>query len=348
MSLLSLSGLTPWPLYTFLAIYLTPPASALALATAPPPSKRFAVGPIMSTPWEHIVLIVSSAWKVLFAAAVYYYMPLNLSAAAEFQPRWMLSVLLRNVAITWVTGALWDWLHLSTTSPLYTMLQRVKFSSVPPRKGQIPHDVVWATVSAIVAALWEILITHGWAMGRLPLHTSTVKNAWWLHVPTLLLLSTLPYVQIVHFYFIHRFMHNWFPRNARSWVPDVGAFLYKHVHSLHHKSRDPTAFSGISMHPVESAIFFTTMPLYALLGAHPIVVMHAQLYNIIVAMIGHESFGAPSTGGHDHWVHHQLIDCNFGGTFVPLDYLFGSFARDEDDFNAKIRAKMSTKNEKDK
>jgi lathosterol oxidase len=340
-SLLSFSALTPWPLSTFLAIYLTPPA----LASALPPSKRFAVGPVMSSPWEHIVLVVSSFWKVFFAVAVYHYMPLDLSAAAVFAPDWMISIILRNVAITWFTGILWDWLHLSNYSPLYATLQHVKFSSTPTRKGQIPHDALWATASAFIAAAWEIIITHGWAVGRLPLHTTV--EAWWLHVPTLLLLVTLPYVQIVHFYFIHRFMHNWFPRQGRNggmWLfPDVGAFLYKHVHSLHHLSRDPTAFSGISMHPMESAIFFTTMPLYALLGAHPIVVMHAQIYNIVVAMIGHESFGAPSTGGHDHWIHHQLIDCNFGGTFVPLDYLFGSFARDEDDFNAKMGAKGKDK-----
>ena len=39
-------------------------------------------------------------------------------------------------------------------------------------------------------------------------------------------------------------------------VPDVGLFLYKHVHSLHHKSKNPVAFSGISMHPVESALYY--------------------------------------------------------------------------------------------
>ena len=49
-----------------------------------------------------------------------------------------------------------------------------------------------------------------------------------------------------HFYCIHRMMHPW--RTTR--FPDVGKFLYKHVHSLHHKSYNPSAWSGISMHPV--------------------------------------------------------------------------------------------------
>ena len=50
-----------------------------------------------------------------------------------------------------------------------------------------------------------------------------------------------------HFHFIHRAMHPWRTTN----FPDVGQFLYTYVHSLHHKSYNPTAFSGTSMHPVE-------------------------------------------------------------------------------------------------
>lgn len=65
----------------------------------------------------------------------------------------------------------------------------------------------------------------------------------------------LPYLQGVHFFFVHRGMHKW----GTTSIPDVGAFLYKHVHSLHHKSRNPTVWSGISMHPVESAAYFSTM-----------------------------------------------------------------------------------------
>jgi sterol desaturase/sphingolipid hydroxylase (fatty acid hydroxylase superfamily) len=95
------------------------------------------------------------------------------------------------------------------------------------------------------------------------------------------------------------------------------------------------------MHPVESALFFTTMPLFALCGCHPVVILHAQFYNIIQAMIGHESYGAPSTGGHFHWLHHQLIDCNYGGPFVPLDALFGTAVLNVEDFEAKVQGKRA-------
>jgi sterol desaturase/sphingolipid hydroxylase (fatty acid hydroxylase superfamily) len=69
--------------------------------------------------------------------------------------------------------------------------------------------------------------------------------------------------------------------------------------------------------------------------AHPIVVLHCKFYNIVVAMLGHESYGDPSTGGHEHWLHHQLVDVNFGGNFVPIDWLCGTHVRDEDEFAAR-------------
>lgn len=47
-------------------------------------------------------------------------------------------------------------------------------------------------------------------------------------------------------------MHPWFPKNNKGMVPDVGRFLYKYIHSLHHKSYNPTAFSGTNMHPIEA------------------------------------------------------------------------------------------------
>ncbi len=61
----------------------------------------------------------------------------------------------------------------------------------------------------------------------------------------------MPVYRDAHFYMIHRFMHPW--RTTR--VNDVGKFMYKHVHSLHHKSSNPSAWSGISMHPVEGFLF---------------------------------------------------------------------------------------------
>jgi hypothetical protein len=44
------------------------------------------------------------------------------------------------------------------------------------------------------------------------------------------------YWRLTHFWFVHRMMHPW----RTKWVPDLGKVLYKHVHSLHHKSYNPS------------------------------------------------------------------------------------------------------------
>lgn len=333
---MSLVSFLPWPLSTFVALAVTPPPAA----DAAPASKRYGAGPVLTSPLAHASIVVSAAWKVALAALVYHasYLPAEraAAAAAALDWRWAAGVAARNVLLTWSVGALWDFLHLSPHSPLYARLQPLKFSGVPARAARVAQDAAWATLSALVAAAWEVAIAHAWARGWLT-PVSVPGDVWWAHAPTLAALLALPYFQIVHFYAIHRMMHRWFAPGARSslasrWLPDVGAWLYRYVHYIHHRARDPTAFSGIAMHPVESAIFFTTMPIAALLGAHPIVVLHASFYNIVVAMIGHESYGDPSTGGFDHYVHHRCIDCNYGGTFVPIDWLFGTAVRDEDEF----------------
>jgi sterol desaturase/sphingolipid hydroxylase (fatty acid hydroxylase superfamily) len=345
MSLLSASSLAglllPFPLSTFAKVSLLP--------AAPPPGSPVPQHPECNRAYEeepvaslhtHLAVLLSGAWKLLFAAAVLAWQPLDRAAAAALEPSWLLTTVLRDLAITLAVGCAWDWLHLAPASPLFTLLARFKFMPGRyPAAARLSHDAMWACASSLVASAWEVALLHAWATGRLSLQASlpaATGGCWWLHPATVGLLLALPHFQIIHFFAIHRLMHRWGPLPAWLPLPDLGAWLYTHVHSLHHKSRDPTAFSGISMHPVESALFFSTMGCAALLGAHPIVLLHCKFFNIVTAMVGHESFGDPSTGGHSHWLHHQLVNCNYGGSFVPLDYWLGSYVRNEEDFERKF------------
>ena len=42
------------------------------------------------------------------------------------------------------------------------------------------------------------------------------------------------------------------------------------VHYLHHKSYNPTAFSGTSMHPVEATLYYSAALIPVALGLHPV------------------------------------------------------------------------------
>jgi hypothetical protein len=71
-------------------------------------------------------------------------------------------------------------------------------------------------------------------------------------------------------------------------VPDVGKFLYKHVHSLHHKAYNPTALSGVRMHPVESALYFSAALIPVAFGAHPVPGFSYCLIDMTIgALLGH-------------------------------------------------------------
>merc|ERR1719174_3028127 len=136
------------------------------------------------------------------------------------------------------------------------------------------------------------------------------------------------YWRIVHFHVIHRGMHPWWNRSYGLQQGDIGAFLYRYVHAHHHKSYNPTAFSGISMLPIESIAYLSAalIPLLFRCGCHPWIHLYTKLDLIIGAQIGHDGFDAPGGGSYYHQLHHAYFECNYGDALVPIDlYLFGTF-----------------------
>lgn len=116
-------------------------------------------------------------------------------------------------------------------------------------------------------------------------------------------------------------MHPW----KSTMVPDLGKFLYKHVHALHHKSYNPTAFSGTNMHPVEATLYYTSCLIAVAFGRHPVIVLGCIADCAIGAWLGHDGFNFPGNGDYFHQLHHAHFDCNYGATHVPLDWLFGTY-----------------------
>lgn len=74
----------------------------------------------------------------------------------------------------------------------------------------------------------------------------------------------------VHFFAVHRGMHPWWHIRRSVWDGDLGATLYRHVHSLHHKSFNPGPWSSLSMHPVEHIFYFSCFALAFVVPYHPL------------------------------------------------------------------------------
>ena len=117
-------------------------------------------------------------------------------------------------------------------------------------------------------------------------------------------------------------------------------FHFIQVHALHHKSYNPTAFSGTNMHPVEATLYYSAAFIPVALGLHPVSLqlllsfrtfrnqyensflsllsistdpqykVHALAVIIDCAMgawLGHDGFQWPGSGDYFHMLHHKVF-----------------------------------------
>jgi len=235
---------------------------------------------------------------------------------------WMRPILVRNTIVTLVTCGFWDWFLYF--SPLKDKLHKYKMNPTIPSLKQFRHDAFYTTLASLQAGGLEIAMCWAWSNGYLPMKHRQLSEAPFTYA---FLTATITHWRIPHFYFIHRFMHPWRIKG----VPDVGKFVYRHVHSLHHKSYNPTAFSGTSMHPVEATLYYTAGCMPALFGFHPVLALGCIADCAFGAWLGHDGFQWPGSGDYFHNLHHKHFDCNYGAMHVPMDYWFGTYAGGKED-----------------
>lgn len=110
-------------------------------------------------------------------------------------------------------------------------------------------------------------------------------------------------------------------------------FLYKHFHKLHHKYKQPTAFSVTAIHPVESLSIQVVylVPLYTI-PVHWALYYGIMMYVYYHGIIDHSgvNFKAfwwqpwqPDAIFHDN--HHQYFHVNFGFNIYYWDKLHGTY-----------------------
>jgi sterol desaturase/sphingolipid hydroxylase (fatty acid hydroxylase superfamily) len=289
---------------------------------------------------------------------------------------WALPIILRDVALCLLVGGIDSFLLLSAYSPFKASMARHKYNPAYPhlfdRNGtsSLLREALWCCCTAAMAGLLEVGVLHASATGRI----TAVHSAddWWACSRTIFFMVTWFYTQNVQFYCMHRALHAW----GTTSIPDIGAWLYRNVHSLHHESKSPTAFSGISMHPLESALYlsYALFPLF--FGAHFVAFLcvcvggsgvgtlppfscsarpsmpssppHPPHSNplpprryiktnlIAAAMLGHSAFESPGTGSMPHYLHHSLVGVNYAESHVPLDYFLGTWAATVEEAEASI------------
>jgi sterol desaturase/sphingolipid hydroxylase (fatty acid hydroxylase superfamily) len=237
---------------------------------------------------EHISMQIACIPRLLLVAAMYAYGYGDWrSYARTLSPAWVLPLVARDVALCLFVGCLDCFLLLSDASPFKASMHARKFNPAYPsllqRSGtsSLVREALWCCSTAALAGLLEAGVLHAYATGRAEVVAAPAADAWWAHPRTIFFMVTWFYSQNVQFYAMHRAMHAW----GTTTIPDVGAWLYKHVHSLHHQSKNPTAFSGISMHPFEAALYLSYALLPVLFGAHFVAFLYIKTNLIAAAML---------------------------------------------------------------
>jgi sterol desaturase/sphingolipid hydroxylase (fatty acid hydroxylase superfamily) len=227
---------------------------------------------------------------------------------------------------------------------------RFKYNAKFP--AEQPSDVFWFKSQNIDnfirtflsgITMWtavEVLLLWAFANGYAP---------WigWSENPIYLaaLVLVAPAIHEVHFFIIHRAIH---------WPP-----LYKYIHSVHHNSVNPSPWSSLSMHPVETFIYHADAFWHLIIPSNPIVALfqlHMAGFGAVNGHIGFDKLeitkgSSVDSHAYAHYLHHKYFEVNYGGDgLVPLDKWFGTWhdgsAEGEAQMDARFKKKRDRLNQK--
>eukprot|EP01063_Lacrimia_lanifica_P011438 TRINITY_DN1821_c0_g1_i2.p1 TRINITY_DN1821_c0_g1~~TRINITY_DN1821_c0_g1_i2.p1 ORF type:complete len:444 (+),score=190.97 TRINITY_DN1821_c0_g1_i2:62-1393(+) len=282
------------------------------------PAGRSSIEGLLWKDWMNVWKFVMESQNglcLLLCAAVYHFFPYDYEAAARWDAAVFVSRLQLNVLIVWG--------FYSACHVLSNFLSSRKFLPARyPNFADMFQMVFYCTLSAVQWTVWEYGFCHMLGRGYMPFQTDAEVLMSWENIAwNAALVVAVPYIRIIHFYWCHRLIHF--------------RFMYKYIHSLHHRNSDIDPFAGVCMHPYEILYYFTTACWPSLyVNCSPFVWM----WNLFHAMI---TPAAPHSGFEDHWstdqfhyIHHAKFECNYGTGAICFDKMFGTFV-DKFDVNVK-------------
>ncbi len=250
-------------------------------------------------------------------------------------PGWILTIWLRNLGLMVLfAGGLHLWLyawHRQGDRLKYDARPLMRCNATFTFRDQVRDNMFWTLASGVTFwTLFEVLYFWGVANGVVP--TFALAGNWhWL----VLWILVLPIFTSAHFYWVHRLLH---------WPP-----LYRRFHALHHRSVNIGPWSGLAMHPIESALYLSAPLIHMIIPSHPVIFLLHMYLKAIGPAFSHAGFEAVLTGDGQsdtkvidagdfhHQLHHRYYECNYGTTEVPWDAWFGTFHDGSEEGTARIR-----------
>jgi len=256
---------------------------------------------------------------VMLAIALWFIAYPSLDAAKSLSFGWIAQVWVVNMGMMILIAGGLHWYFYIRQS----QAKRLKFDHRDQARNnrlwkfsdQVRDNMFWSLTSG-VAQLTAFQVFTMWMMANGYAPTiSFEENPVWFVVALIL----IPIWSAFHFYWIHRLLH----------VP----FLYKHFHSLHHRNINIGPWSGVSMHPVEHLLYFSTLMIHWIVPSHPVHLIFHVIYEGPGAAMSHTGYEELLVkdkrrlvlGTFYHQLHHRYYECNYGNQEMPWDRWFGTF-----------------------
>ena len=261
-------------------------------------------------------------WNLLYAIAaicIWYFLTPPLAHFQTFSLSWFSVILVRNIVLALLVYGSWHiWLYVWRKQGASFKYNRNWPEETAERftfNNQTYDNIFWTLVSGVpIWTCYEALLLWSCANGYVAIITPSENP-----VMFIALFFLVPFVHEVGFYFAHRFLH--FP------------WLYRIAHQLHHRNNNPGPWSGLSMHPLEHIIYFSSALIFFIVPAHPVHIINLLSRLGVAPAQGHTGFDRVATGDsasidtsyYAHYLHHKYFEVNYADGMVPLDKWFGSF-----------------------
>ena len=187
---------------------------------------------------------LSERLVILFLAFVsWFFFHPALIRCQVFQFDWIAEILVRNLLLMLlVAGGLHLYFYVFRVqgdARRYDARPLAERSRAFTFRRQVYDNMFWTLASGVtVWTGYEVLMMWALANGYAPMLEMPGGFPW-----LLLMIFLIPIWETFYFFLIHRLLH---------WPP-----LYRRVHYLHHRNTNVGPWSGLAMHPVEQAIYFS-------------------------------------------------------------------------------------------
>jgi len=214
-----------------------------------------------------------------------------------------------------ITGVVWLVLH-----GLLRRRLAHRLISGWPRAGDVRREILYSATTLLLYAAGSAAMLGALALEAIEVYSDPLRHGLaWL----LLSLPLLVVWQDACFYFTHRLLHT--------------RWMFRHVHVVHHRSREPSPWAAYAMHPLE-AVINAGMPVIplAFVPVQEHVLALFMLHQVLRNVHGHAAVESLPRGFARHWfwgrftstthhhLHHENAQGNYGLWFTWWDRLLGT------------------------